>query len=192
MSTLSRNAMVLRFLLEEAPGIGRIKLAKFAYLADLESRKYLGKPITQFKYVYDQHGPFDARPFYSALEELEQGAFVTQNQIPLGQYLGYELCPTSSPVEYDFDVAEAEVLSHVARTYLARNAQESCEDVVYETQPMRDAEPGRPLPMDAVNRKPGDRLSFDLKRMLTGEAQAKAGRIRPLADALGELRARHH
>ncbi len=192
MSKLSRNAMVLRFLLQEAPGIGRIKLAKFAYLADLEARKYLGQPITHFNYVYDQQGPFDARPFYDALEELEQRGLVSQSQVPLGQYLGYEIHPTQNVVEYDFDVAEAEVLSYVARTYLAKNAQDLCEDVVYQTLPMLQAKPGRPLPMDVVNGKPGDYLTFDLKRMIAGEAQAKAGQTRPLADVLGELRARHH
>jgi hypothetical protein len=184
--------MVLRFLLEEAPGIGRIKLAKFAYLADLEARRYLGRPITRFKYVFDQHGPFDALPFYAALTELQRGGFATQSEIPLGQYVGYEICPTSNPVEYDFDVTEAEVLSYVARTYLARNAQELCEDVVYETRPMRAAKPGEPLPMDEENRKSSDRLTFDLRRMLAGEAQARTGRTRPLADSLSELTARHH
>src|SRR5262245_48517651 len=34
MPTLSRNAQVLRYLLQVAPGIGHTKLAKFAYLAD--------------------------------------------------------------------------------------------------------------------------------------------------------------
>ena len=59
MPTLSRNAQVLRYLLQVAPGIGHVKLAKFAYLADLETLKYLGRPVTGFLYIKDQFGPFD-------------------------------------------------------------------------------------------------------------------------------------
>jgi hypothetical protein len=66
MTSLSRNAQVLRYLLEVAPGVGHTKLAKFAYLADLEARKYLGGPVSEFRYVRDQHGPFDAKRFFAA------------------------------------------------------------------------------------------------------------------------------
>ena len=192
MTSISRNALALRFLLEAAPGVGRTKLAKFAYLADLEARRFLGKPITAFEYLYDQRGPFDARGFYAALSELEEGGLATQAPVPCGQYLGYEIHPTQHPVEYDFDLAEAEVLTYVAQTYLAKNARELCDDVVYETRPMKDASPGKPLAMSAENGTPGDNLSFDLRRMLAGEAEARAGRTRPLASALDELRARRH
>ena len=36
-----------------------------------------------------------------------------------------------------------------------------------------------------------DRLGFSRERMLAGEASAEAGRVRPLADVLNELRARN-
>ena len=192
MPPLTRNALVLRYLVDQAPGIGRVKLAKFAYLADLEARRYLGKPITGFRYVYDQHGPFDAKPFYAALDELTDQGFVTTSQVPCGPYVGYEIRPTARVVEYDFDLAESEVLSFVARTYLTTDARELCEDVVYQTPPMQEAKPGKPLPMERMNRKIGDGHAFDLHRMLAGEASAEAGRTRPLGDALDELRDRHH
>lgn len=188
MTDLSRNAQVLRYLLQVAPGIGRTKLAKFAYLADVEARRYLGRPITAFVYFFDHHGPFDSGGFFAALGELTAGGLATENQVPCGEYVGYELYATGVATEFDFTAAEAEVLRYVATTFFSKSARELCDDIVYKTEPMRSAEAGKPLPMDIVNRAPGDGLGFNLDRMLAGEASAEAGRTRPLADVMRELR----
>src|SRR6266446_5388571 len=74
--TLTRNAQVLRYLLEVAPGVGHTILAKLAYLGDLLARQHLGRPITGMEYVYDNHGPFDRLRFYAARDELERGGFI--------------------------------------------------------------------------------------------------------------------
>ena len=60
--------------------------------------------------------------------------------------------------------------------------------VTFET--MIGAKPGKPLPMDKFNRNPKDRLGFNAGRMFAGEQSAQAGRVRPLAEAMHELRAR--
>jgi len=188
MPAMSRNGQVLRYLLQVASGIGHTKLAKFAYLADLEARKYLGRPISEFVYVYDQHGPFDSTGFFAALEELKGSGLVTENQVPCGQYVGYEMFPTGSVVEFEFSRAESEVLRYVAETYLSKTARDLCDDVVYKTEPMQGAKVGKPLPMDKLNRDPKDKLGFSVERMLAGEASAAAGRTRPLAEVMDELR----
>ena len=188
MPTLSRNAQVLRYLLQIAPGIGHTKLAKFAYLADVEARKYLGRPISTFVYFFDQHGPFDSRRFFRALSELKRLDFATENEVPCGQYLGFEIFPTARVAEFDFSHAEAEVLLYVAATYFSKSARDLCDDVVYKTEPMLGAKAGRPLPMDMLNRDPKDKLGFSVERMLAGEASADAGRVRPLAEVMDELR----
>jgi hypothetical protein len=188
MTNLSRNAQVLRYLLQVAPGIGRTKLAKFAYLADVEARKYLGQPISSFVYFFDQHGPFDSGGFFGAIGELTKNGFATENQVPCGQYVGYELFPTSLPAEFDFTASESAVLQYVARTYFSKSARDLCDDIVYKTQPMLAAEQGKPLAMDMLNRAPDDQLGFSLERMLAGEASVAAGRTRPLADVMRELR----
>lgn len=190
MANLSRNAQVLRYLLQVAPGIGHTKLAKYAYLADLEARKYLGRPISSFKYFFDRHGPFDSGGFFAALEELKTLGFVTESEIPCGQYAGFEMLPTSLATEFDFSRAEAEVLGYVAATYLSKTARDLCDDIVYKTEPMLKAKAGRALPMDMVNRVRGDQLGFNLERMLAGEASVAAGRTRPLAELMDELRSR--
>ena len=190
---LSRNAQVLRYLLEVAPAVGRIKLGKFAYLADCEGYRYLGRPISEFQYRFAQHGPFDDRRFYQARDELLEGGYATEVAVESGPYVGYEISPTRKPVEYGFDQAETEILRYVAVTYLNRTARSLCDDVVYETPPMKNAKVGEKLRMERMRQEQGkdSELGFSLERLLAGEASVEAGRYRPLRGAVDELRARH-
>ena len=82
------------------------------------------------------------------------------------------------------------MLRYVATTCLAASVRDLCDDVVYRTEPMLEAELGKPLQIDRVNRVADDALSFNLERMLAGEASEAAGRTRPWTDLMGELRAR--
>ena len=93
MTTLSRNAQVLRYLLEVAPGVGRIKLVKYAYLADCEAYRYLGRAISNFRYRFDKHGPFD-RAFFDTKDELVREGYATETPTRIGPYDGYAR-PTS-------------------------------------------------------------------------------------------------
>jgi hypothetical protein len=189
MPKMSRNAQVLRYLLEVAPGVGRIKLVKYAYLADCEAYRYLGRAISTFKYRFDKHGPFD-RAFFEAKDELVAAGYATETATRIGPYDGYDYRPTDQPVEYEFSQAEVEVLRYVAETYLNESAIRLCEDVVYKTPPMRGAKVGERLKMEKMSSE-RDPLGFDLERLLAAEASVAAGRYRPLKDAVDELRARH-
>ncbi len=186
---LSRNAQVLRYLLEVAPGLGRIKLAKFAYLADCEGHRYIGRSISEFRYRYAKHGPFDQRAFYAAKDELLEGGYAAETAVQSGPYVGYEFHPSKEPVEYDFDQAEAEILRYVAETYLNKTVRSLCDEVVYQTPPMKAAKVGERLKMEKMVRKKDNGLGFNLERLLAGEASAEAGRFRPLTEAVDELRA---
>jgi hypothetical protein len=189
-SALTRNAQVLRYLIEVAPGAGHTILAKLAYLADLLARQHLGHPITSLDYIYDKHGPFDASRFYSALSELEHGGFMVRERADLGGYLGYPMLPLQPLRDADLTDAEKEILTWVGRTYGSLTARDLCERVVYETTPMKSAKRGQRLPMEESSRT--DALEFDLERVLAGERAAEEGRVRPLASVFNELRARHH
>lgn len=191
MHQLSRNAQVLRYLLDAAPGVGHTKLAKFAYLADLEARRYLGQPISTFEYKRWHFGPFDPS-FYAAKDELVGAGFATSRKEWIGNYQGHCLEPTPAAVEYDFSLAEAEVLRYVAQTYMSMTARGLCDDVVYETEPMKNEGVGMwdHLPVEALNNSAKDKLGFKLQRMLDGEASAKAGRTRSASTVMNELRAR--
>lgn len=190
MQSVSRNAQVLRYLLAIDPGVGRTKLAKYAYLADLVARQYLGKPISGFRYVFDRHGPFDSNAFFRAKRELEKAGLATESEMSIGPYVEHSIFPTDRALEYSFTIAEARVLEYVAQTYLSMNARALCEDVVYQTLPMKKATPGKSVPMGLVTRTTKDRLGFDLERMIAGEESADAGRVKPLHQVVDELRAR--
>lgn len=191
-SELSRNARVLRYLLGEAPGIGRTQLLKFAYLADCEARRYLGHPISTFRYVRYNHGPFDPA-FYSALAELQAAGLATETPtvFPNG-YEGYHVYPTSRDAEPTFSAPEAELLRYIAQTYLTLTARDLCDDVVYQTEPMQGAEMNQELQMDRLNNQEKKELGFDLEQLVASEASVAAGRHRPLADVVRELRARYN
>jgi len=190
MPFLSRNAQVLRYLLGVAPGVGRIKLVKYAYLADCEAYRYLGRAISNFRYRFDKHGPFD-RAFFDAKDELVRAGVATESPIRIGPYNGYDYRPTAEAVEYGFTQEETEILQYVARTYLTETATRLCEDVVYQTPPMKTAKVGERLKMETMRKEP-DPLGFDLDRLLKSESSVEAGRFRPLREAVDELRARHH
>ncbi len=190
MPLLSRNAQVLRYLLGVAPGVGRIKLVKYAYLADCEGYRYLGRAISNFRYRFDKHGPFD-RAFFDAKDELLRAGVAMESATRIGPYNGYDYRPTTEPVEYGFTQEETEILHYVARTYLTETATRLCEDVVYQTPPMKAAKVGERLKMETMRNEP-DPLGFNLDRLLTSEASVEAGRFRPLREAVDELRARHH
>jgi hypothetical protein len=193
MRPLSRNAKVLRYLAEKAPGVGRIHLIKFAYLADYEARRYLGHPITEFRYVRYNHGPWD-QSFYAALEELKSHGLLREETIEFpNKIASYRYEATGPAVEYDFSEEDEAILVHVAETYIAWGAKELCDDVVYQTTPMKANVPmNEPLPMDELNNTEHEELGFDLQRMLAGEKSVKAGHFRPLVDVVRELQTRYH
>lgn len=193
MRPLSRNAKVLRYLAEKAPGVGRIHLIKFAYLADLEARCYLGRPITEFRYIRYDHGPWD-HSFFAVLEELKsQGLLREETKEFPNKIVAYRYEATGPAVDYGFEEADEAILAHVAQTYIAWGAKELCDDVVYQTSPMKANVPmNKELPMDALNNTEHEELGFDLQRMLAGEKSAKAGTFRPLVDVVRELQARYH
>lgn len=190
MAALSRNAQVLRFLLEVAPGIGHIKLAKYAYLADLEALRYLGVQISGMHYVFDNFGPFDSAAFYGAKDELIREGYIVDSLVQRGQYVGHEMQPTTVAVEYAFTRSEIEVLRYVAQEYMQYDTRGLCQDIVYQTPPMKNAQFGQPLAMDSVKQDAADPLGFRLDRMLAGEASAADGRGRPLLESRHELRRR--
>ena len=193
MRPLSRNAKVLRYLVEQAPDIGRIHLIKFAYLADHEARRYLGHPITDFKWIRYKHGPFDPG-FYDAVKELTTAGALREEVIdfPNGTR-GYRYQTTGNAVNYGFPDEEAALLAHIADTYVIWAARELCDDVVYQTLPMKaEVAMNEELPMDQLNNAERHNLGFDLHRMLAGERSAREGRYRPLSAVIHELQARHH
>ena len=66
-------AELLHFFVLRLPKSSRTQLIGFLYLTDIESRKYLGEPITDLEYVWYDRGPFDSRILNRLAEAIESG-----------------------------------------------------------------------------------------------------------------------
>src|SRR5712691_2138022 len=58
-ASVSRNARLLKYFVQQYPGIPRKRLVKLVYMADIISRQFLGRPISTFEYRLDKFGPYD-------------------------------------------------------------------------------------------------------------------------------------
>ena len=190
MQEISRNAQVLKFLIQrKEDGIGHIRLSKMAYMADLEARKYIGHPITEFAYIYDKFGPFDAKGFYPALSELENKKLSYEEVKPLAHDKIMRLVHDVSggAVRFELPIAERRILRWVFESYVETDTRELLEDIVYETPPMEEAIKDNPLNMDMVNNVEKSRLGVHLEDALRAEQEIAEGRYRPIEEFFDEL-----
>lgn len=187
MRRLSRNAQVLKFLLQQCKGAGRTRLQKLAYLADLESRKLLGKPVSEFQYIWHDHGPFDSA-LYDAIQELDEKGYATQSEIDYGDgYVEKRVRDTGKPALLEFSPAQIEILSYIVKRYTKTPLKQLLDDVVYETEPMEKVQRrGDRLPMDEMNNVDRERLGFDLEKVI----EAEKGNDRLAKDFFNELRSK--
>lgn len=186
---MSKNAKMLKFFLQQSParGLGQTRLQKLAYLADLESRKLLGQPISDFKYVFHHYGPFDSA-LYDAIDELLGNEYAIRSEIDYGQgFVEKRVRDTGHAALMDFAPAELEILSFIVEKYMRTPLKSLLDDVVYETEPMKKVERrGQRLPMDEMNDVEKKRLGFDLEKVI----EAERGSHRPAKDFFDELRAK--
>lgn len=174
--SISKNAQVLKFFAQQCEGLGYVRLQKLAYLADLESRELLGRPVSDFEYIWYTHGPFD-RCFYDALEELDRNELVHQEEKRLKNGRTFKhVQDTGRSVAFDFTPAELEILIYVARTYTRTKLEELLDDIVYETEPMKEvAGRGERLPMEIANNKKRGDIGFDLDEVIAAEQRIESG-----------------
>jgi len=191
MPFLSRNAQVLKYFAQQCPAVGRTKLLKLAYLADLESRQLLGHPVSSFDYIWYDHGPFDTA-LYSAIEELKAHGMADEEEVVVGLgYIEQRLVDTGQPAMFDFSPAESEILYYVATKYQRTALRELLSEVVYETGPMKAVQrKGERLPMETLDGNQRDRIGFDLEDIIAAEQEIDAGHFRPADEFFDELRSK--
>lgn len=184
-------AQMIRFFVERVPDAGRTQIVKFLYLADVESRRYLGRPISDLDYIWYEHGPFDSE-ILAQLDQLFLAGLITAEKVsyPNG-FAGYQYRATEIPVHFDFSKEQMTILDYTAVTYGSTRLRTLLEDVVYKTKPMldakeREAEGGR-LRMELVdneNRKPG----MELERITGAIEDLDKGRGKPLREVVASQR----
>lgn len=189
MDELSKEAQILKYFLQRTEGLGITKLMKLVYLADLEARRCLGRPISGFEYHFGKHGPFDRR-IYDAVEELQDRGFATEQEIHLIDFTERRISDTGEPAILDFSSAEQEVLSFLVAEYSDAPLGDLLDEVVYSSQPMEKVESrGDPLPMDEENDTVREERGLDLEEMLAAEEEAEQGNYRELEDFFSDLQA---
>src|SRR5262249_59025770 len=90
-----RVADLIKYFVRRVPGAGRTQIVKFLYLADLEAHRYLGRPISDLVYHWDEHGPFDRRVLDS-LDYLRNHGFIEEEQVEFPNSSAHGYCYTST------------------------------------------------------------------------------------------------
>ncbi len=182
-------SQAIRYLVEQVPGVGRTQIVKFLYLADLEARRALGRPLSDLDYIFYNHGPFDSR-ILSWLDRMEAGGEITTEQVCRFGAVAYCYRTTDKPVPKAFSTGELLILNQVVEMIKNKSLQQVLEDIVYQTKPMRDAIDreafGHRLRMDLVDneaRIPG----LEIEKVLKSIQELDEGKSRPMEEIMAEL-----
>lgn len=185
---ISKNAQILKYFLKRAEdGIGRTKLVKLTYLADLSARELLGRQVSEFEYIWHHHGPWD-NAFFAAMKELEDSRLAVAEDRQIGGYTENRLVDIDGPAVWDLSPAELEILSWVYEQYVDSPLQELLYDVVYETIPMKRVDSkGEKLPMELVDNTVRNTLGYDPEEILAIEEEMDLGHYLPLGAVFDDL-----
>jgi len=186
---MNRVAQMIRFFVERVPGAGRTQIVKFLYLADVESRRYLGRPISDLDYIWYDYGPFN-KEILSQLDQLCDQGVITGEKVLYPGGAGYRYNP-ATPVQFKFSREELAILDFTAAIYGSTPLQALLEEIVYQSQPMLDAKNrearGGRLRMELVDnekRMPG----MELERITDAIKDLDSGRGRPLREVVASLK----
>ncbi len=191
---LSKNAQIIKFIIERLPDkLGRTHLLKLIYLADYHSHRLFGKPISEFKYIWYQNGPFD-KSFYEYINGLKDSYIEEISvQYPSGCH-GYVYRNKPTRMAYD-DISEPEfyLLQYVIENYSKADLQTLLEEIVYETEPMKEAikkrARGKRLRMkmvDNVDKKLYEGLNPE--DIIAGKKAVREGKVHSLEEVFSALR----
>lgn len=191
MTQVSKTAQVLQYFAQQwgAPGIPRKRLVKLAYMADILSRQYLGRPITELAYIKDHYGP-NARELETFTDELVQ-ANLAQEFIQRDEQLRWIRLRAMGQRPFDFTLGETEILGYVTGNYMDMEINEFVDLVVKTTDPFKQvSREGDLLPMSLVDNTVKSEIGFDLERLAIAERQAAEGKFITLTQFANGLRAR--
>lgn len=189
---LSKEEQMIAFFVNQLGGdFGRTALMKYMYLADYEARRFLGKPISEIEYVWHHYGPYDHN-LPEIIERLGKKKMVSQEKIqwPTGQE-GYRFRPGDVPAPYSFSPEELLVLQYVCEQYSKLDLQALLEDVVYATEPMKDAQDRKakqqPINMDLINGIRQNELGIPFDELLRRSIDARGGATLTMEQVRAEL-----
>jgi hypothetical protein len=190
---LTRSDQLAAFFVNKHEGwlLGRTRLMKLMYLADHEARRYLGRPISDIKYVWYHYGPYD-RSLKTRIGRLRDLGVIQEECVafPTGN-TGYLYRAGDVSFTADFTPAEIEVLSFVSKKYMNTPLEQLLDEIVYQTEPMAKAQKkgaearNKALDMDVVNGVKARELSASFDELIERSAQVRTGDYLTHADAMG-------
>jgi hypothetical protein len=191
MTQISKTAQVVRFFAQQygTRGIPRKRLVKLVYMADVLSRQYVGRPLTELEYIKDHYGP-NARALPDFTAELVAAELADEFTEREEGIRWHRLRATGQPATLEFSLGEAEILAYVSENYADMDMQEFVDLVVKTTDPFTQvAREGDVLPMALVDNAVRREVGFDIERLAIAERQAAEGDCVTLAEFSNELRA---
>ena len=130
------TADLVRYFVTCVPGAGRTQIMKFLYLADLESRRLRGKPISSLDYIWYEFGPFDS----SVLANLDGLMRTEKIRGELVRYpngiAGWRYFPSEGEPGPSWSEEDKIILDFVWQTYGHTDLQPLLDEIVYRTAPM--------------------------------------------------------
>jgi hypothetical protein len=184
---------VLRFLISHLSGrVGRAQLLKLVYLADVESRRYLGRPLTSLRYTWQAGGPSD-KALDRHLEVLRADGSIIDEPVAWGVSVSAPLYVFFGPIAATpFTRGEEAVLSFITRSYADSKLGALIDEMIEATEPVRLARRahrlGARLAMSTEDNKAREEYGgVDLERLLESEAQIREGRTHALEDVKRDL-----
>lgn len=188
MGGFSKNAQLLGYLLEQIGAAGHTRLIKLLYLADLESRRLRGRPVSELRFQFHHHGPFD-RAFYDALGELEGRQLIAEKIVhyPSGKY--ERQVEARAAVPQHLDAVDRHILTQICRAY-GRMPLDDLLAIVYDSAPMKNLERGKRVPMENENNKDRAEIGFDIEELVAAQQDAERGNYVTGAEFFDALRAK--
>lgn len=188
---LTRNEQVIKYLLARCGKIsGRTRLLKFVYLADYFSHLYRGKPISGFRYVKWDHGPFD-KAFYTAVKSLKVKGLLADERVEWEKGDVFAFLDKGGLIPFTLALAEIHILNRVAELFLSTELKELLEETVYETEPWKAVQGrriGTPIDLHAFDNRSKKRIGgLDIDTMLQSRQEIREGRHFVLGGLLPQM-----
>jgi hypothetical protein len=170
---MNRTSQLICFFAERLPMSGTSQLRGYLYLADWQSRRYLGRPLTDLVWTMGPDGPTDTR-IVSLLRELtDAGYLATEPSDFSPAVVSYRR--TARPVSLIVEPAGQAVLNSVLDLLWRPAHRNLLADIIRQTEPVQNRVIGQPLPMSIVDgseRVPG----MELEDVLQADADLQAGK----------------
>lgn len=190
---LGRAEQMLAFFVKHCAGrLGRTQLMKFLYLADYEARRFIGRPISDVRYIWHHHGPYDTQ-LPGRISALKAADVIREDQIlyPTGKQ-GFIYYSCDREVDSTLEPIETAVLHYVCETYSRHSLQSLLDDVVYETEPMQHARVNearhQPLDMSMVDNQKRFDLGIAYDELLKRSVKAREKNVVEHEEAMALIR----